>query len=188
VKFVAKIMFYGILYVDRKINSLSTVCAFGGVVFLRTLFVYCSGDEDINSLCRESAFKKKSAKAVQLASCSSKLFLLHCIANKGKNEADFFDCNVRVEEYDRIIIACDEFMGELPPAVTAFVSNNSFRYKAVDCIVFGEGRSINKASDSIKMKVALSGGTVRSCICLSSRKIKREGEDLLFSVRHRIAV
>ncbi len=155
---------------------------------MRTLFVYCSGDEDISSLCRESAFKEKSAKAVQLAGCSSKLFLLHSLANKNKSEQPFFNCDVQVENYERIIIACDEFMGEVPPAVSAFVNSNSFRYKTVDCIIFGEGRSINKASDSLKMKVALSGGTVRNCICLSSRKIKREGEDLLFSVRHRIAV
>lgn len=155
---------------------------------MKTLFVYCSDDEDISALCKESAFKKKSAKAVQLASCSSKLFLLHSLANKNKAEQPAFNCDVQVENYERIIIACDEFIGEIPPAVATFVNNNDFRYKNVDCIVFGEGRGVNKAKDSLKMKVALSGGTVRNCICLSSRKIKREGEDLLFSVRHRIAI
>jgi hypothetical protein len=110
------------------------------------------------------------------------------MSNKNKSEASFFDCSVQAASFDRIIIACDEFLGEIPPAVTSFISNNNFRYKIVDCIVFGEGRSINRAKDSLKMKVALSGGTVRNCVCLSSRKIKAEGEDLFFSVRHRIAV
>ena len=186
-KSVAKNMICGILHIDEIEVCSAIICAFGGA-HLKTLFVYCAGDEDINSLCRESAFKKKSARAVQLASCSSKLFLLHCLGNKNKGEASFFDCGVQVENFERIIIACDEFLGELPPAVTSFISNNNFRYKTVDCIVFGEGRSINRAKDSIKVKVALSGGTVRNCVCLSSRKIKAEGEDLLFSVRHRIAV
>ncbi len=186
-KFVAKKLIYGILYIDKIQGCSATICALGGAR-LKTLFVYCAGDEDINSLCRESAFKKKSAKAVQLASCSSKLFLLHCLGNKNKGEASFFNCGVQVENFERIIIACDEFLGEIPPAVISFIGNNDFRYKTVDCIVFGEGRSINRAKDSIKMKVALSGGTVRNCVCLSSRKIKAEGEDLLFSVRHRIAV
>lgn len=155
---------------------------------MKTLFVYCAGDEDIISLCRESAFKKKSAKAVQLVGCSSKLFLLHCFSNKNKVEQPFLNCHVQVAEFERIIIACDELVGEIPPAVTAFIGKNDFRYKTVDCIVFGQGRSVNRAKDSLKMKVALSGGTVRNSICLSSRKIKAEGEDLLFSVRHRIAV
>ena len=156
---------------------------------MKTLFVYCSDDETVNSLCRESAFKRRDAYAVQLTSFSSKSLVsryLNALRNKkGMSTKDY---GVSIEDFDRIIIACDELVGEISPEVSMFIQSNDFRYKLVDCIVFGEGRCVKKAKDSLRMKLSLSGGTVRNCVNVSSKELKREDEDLLFSVRHRMAV
>ena len=91
-------------------------------------------------------------------------------------------------DFDRIIIACDEFAGEVSPEITDFIKSNNFRYKNVDCIVFGDGRGARRAKDILKVKISLSGGTVRNCVSVSSKELKKEEEDILFSVRHRLAV
>lgn len=155
---------------------------------MKTLFVYSSDDDAINSLCRESAFKKRDAKALQLTTFSEKSFLsryLGAVRGKGNPSKDY---GVDFNEFDRIIIACDEFAGEISPEIADFIKGNDFRYKNVDCIVFGDGRSAKRAKDALKIKISLSGGTVRNCVNISSRELKKEEEDLLFSVRHRLVV
>ncbi len=152
-----------------------------------TLFVYCSDDEAINSLCRESAFKKKDAQTLQLVARTSKSFLQRCL-NFGTRHNSFSDYDINMADFDRIIIACDEFAGGISSELCDFIKANSFRYKNVDCIVFGEGRGVKKAQDFLKVQISLSGGTVRNCLCVSSKELKREDEDLLFSVRHRLVV
>lgn len=154
---------------------------------MSTLFVYCSGDEAINSLCRESAFKNRETQTVQISSYSRRSFLNRFFGNHYRHTS-FSDYDVDVMSFDRIIIACDEFAGEISSEVRDFISTNNFRYKNVDCIVFGEGRGAKKAQDSLKVQVSLSGGTVRKCLCVSSKELKREEEDLLFSVRHRLVI
>ncbi len=156
---------------------------------METLFVYCSADESLNSLCRESAFKRRDARMLELRGDSQRSFL--------KKLVDFFcikqdssACAIEggVSHFDRIIIACDEFAGELPSEIRAFIKNNDFRYKTVDCMIFGTGKRAMRAKDNLKVIVSLSGGTVRSALSVSPRELKREDEDILFSLRHRIAV
>jgi hypothetical protein len=79
-------------------------------------------------------------------------------------------------------------MGEIPPEISAFITKNNLRYKTIDCIVFGDGRSAERAKDSLRVRVSLSGGTVRNVVSISRRELKYEEEDVLFSVRHRLAV
>lgn len=155
---------------------------------MKTLFVYCSDDAAINSLCRESAFKKKDAKSLQLTSFSRKSLLSRCLGATKSDAPSHKDCTVDINDFERVIIACDEFAGIILPEVVDFIKDNNFRYKNVDCIVFGEGRSVKKAKDYLKVCISLSGGTVRNCVSVSAREIKRQDEDLLFSVRHRLAV
>lgn len=156
---------------------------------MKTLFVYCSDDEAINSLCRESAFKRPDAHAVQLTSFSGKSLISRYLnVSHNKKEMRCKDYGLSINDFDRIIIACDEFVGEISPEVSLFIKSYDFRYKLVDCIVFGEGRCAKKAKDILKMQLSLSGGTVRNCVNVSSKELKREEEDLLFSVRHRMAI
>ena len=154
---------------------------------MKTLFVYCSNDDAVNSLCRESAFKKRDAQTLQLTSFSEKSVLSRYLGiNRRKHS--LCDYGVDIESFDRIIIACDEFGGEISPEVSDFIGTNNFRYKNVDCIVFGDGRFARKAKDTLKVKISLSGGTVRNCVNVSAKELKREEEDLLFSVRHRLVI
>ena len=155
---------------------------------MKTRFVYCSDDAAINSLCRESAFKKRDAKSLQLTSFSRKSLLSRCLGATKSDVPSHKDSTVDINDFERVIIACDEFAGIISPEVVDFIKGNNFRYKNVDCIVFGEGRSAKKAKDSLKVCISLSGGTVRNCVSVSAREIKRQDEDLLFSVRHRLAV
>ena len=156
---------------------------------LKTLFVYCSEDDTINSLCRESAFKKSEAESLQLSSCSGKtLFSRYLDAVRSRSSVITKDYAVDFNDYDRIIIACDEFAGEVSPEMSVFIKSNDFRYKNVDCIVFGDGRGALRAKDGLKVRISLSGGTVRNCVSVSTKKLKKEEEDLLFSIRHRLAI
>ncbi len=156
---------------------------------MKTLFIYCSDDEAVNSLCNESAFKKEKTKALPLYRDNSEsTFKRYFGVNRARRYTCSGDYGVDINEFDKIIIACDEYLGSIPPEVTAFISKNDMRYKHIDCIVFGIGRNAKKATDTLKNRVSLSGGTVRSCVSISPREIKREEEDVLFSVRHRLAV
>ncbi len=156
---------------------------------MKTLFVYCSSDDAINSLCRESAFKRQETQLLELEGFSGKSALRKFIDCK-KDSRNSYVHSVKKDtyEFDRIILACDELAGEISPVVSDFIRNNDFRYKTVDCIVFGTGKTAKKAEDNLKIKVSLSGGTVRSCVNVSRYELKKEQEDILFSLRHRMAV
>ena len=69
-----------------------------------------------------------------------------------------------------------------------FIRQNDLRFKNIICLVFGEGRSTKKAGDALRTEVSLSGGTVNCVISVSARALKREAEDVLFYVRHRLHV
>ena len=156
---------------------------------MKTLFVKCSDDELINSLCNESALKTGEAKSLCL--CGEKersSFSRYFGINRVRRYSSVGSYGVDVSSFEKVIIACDEYMGEIPPEVSAFITKSDMRYKAIDCIVFADGRNARKAKDSLKVRVSLSGGTVRNCVSISKAEAKKEAEDILFSVRHRLAV
>lgn len=156
---------------------------------MKTLFVYCSDDDTINALCNESALRKRDTKALSLSCSGSKTHLSRYfeIARSRKNYR-YSGYDIDIADYDKIIFACDEVLGEIPSEISAFIEKNDLRYKNIDCIVFGDGRGVNRALDSLRVRISLSGGTARSVVGVSAREIKREDEDILFSVRHRLVV
>ncbi len=156
---------------------------------MKTLFVYCSEDEFINSLCNESALKKKDTKSLSLCGIKEKsTFSRYFGINRVRRFSYVGDYGIDLNEFEKVILACDEYLGEIPPELSAFISRNDLRYKDIDCIVFGNGRNAKKATDTIKNRVSLSGGTVRNSVSVSVRELKNQAEDILFSVRHRLAV
>ncbi len=156
---------------------------------MNTLFVYCAGDEIIKSLCRESSFKRKDTHIIEVDGFSAKSPFKRLLETKKDKQNRYFSNNIAcVDGFDRIILACDEIAGEIPPGIAEFIKGTDFRYKTVDCVIFGNGKFASRAGDSLKIKVSLSGGTVRCCFCISPKEIKKEEEDILFSLRHRLAV
>ena len=93
-----------------------------------------------------------------------------------------------LNDYETVILATDESFGNIAPAMKVFIRQNDLRFKNIICLVFGEGRSQEKASDALRTEVSLSGGTANCVISVSQRALKREAEDLLFYVRHCIHV
>lgn len=160
---------------------------FGGVA-LKTLFVYCSADDILNALCKESVRNKADTYAIELDGDFDKSpFSRYFGINRAKRSCGEYR-NIDVEQFDKIILACDEYMGEVPPEMCAFINDNNLRYKVIDCLVLGDGRGCRKAIDALRVRVSLSGGTVRNAIGISAKELKKESEDILFSVRHRMAV
>lgn len=156
---------------------------------MKTLFVYCTEDELINSLCNESALKKNETKSLSLCGVKEKsTFSRYFGVNRVRRFSCAGDYGIDLNDFDKVIFACDEYLGEIPPELSAFISKNDLRYKDIDCIVFGNGRNAKRATDAIKIRVSLSGGTVRNSINVSVRELKNQAEDILFSVRHRLAV
>lgn len=155
---------------------------------MKTLFVYCSSDDILNALCKESARKKADTYAYELnGEIDKSIFSRYFGATRARSVNSRYS-DVDIADYEKIIFACDEYMGELPPEMSAFITSNNLRYKVIDCIVLGDGRGCRRAIDTLRVKVSLSGGTVRNAIGISAKELKRESEDLLFSVRHRMAV
>lgn len=156
---------------------------------MKTLFVYCSDDDTLNALCNESALKKRDTKALELSRNSSKTsFGRYFGINRPRRYSNVGGYDIDVGDFDKIIFACDEYMGEIPPEISAFIAKNDLRYKDIDCLVFGDGKFARKAIDSLRVQISLSGGTARNAVSVSVKEIKREAEDVLFSVRHRLAV
>ena len=156
---------------------------------MKTLFVYCSDDDAINALCNESALRKRDTKAFCLSCGSSKLHLnRYFSAARAHKSFCYSGYDIDIAQYDKIILACDEYLGEIPAEIVAFIEKNDLRYKHIECIVFGDGRGVKRALDSLKVHISLAGGTARSAVSVSAREIKREDEDILFSVRHRLVV
>ena len=158
-------------------------------VYLKTLFVYCSDDDTINALCNESALRKLDTVALELSNCTRKsTFKRYFGIDRTRRGYYYAGYDVEIEKFDKIIFACDEYMGEIPPEISAFIRKHELRYKEIDCIVFGDGKNARKAKDNLRVRVSLSGGTVRNTISVSAKELKREEEDVFFSVRHRLAV
>ncbi len=156
---------------------------------MKTLFVYCSDDDTINTLCNESALRKRDTKALSLSCGSGKSPLSRYLGvARSRKSFCYSGYDIDITEYEKIIFACDECLGEIPSQISAFIEKNDLRYKNIDCIVFGDGRGVNRALDSLRVRISLSGGTARSVVGVSAREIKREDEDILFSVRHRLVV
>lgn len=151
--------------------------------------MYCSDDDTVNSLCSESVLKKRDTVALELTTSTKKsAFSRYFGINRARKFSSVGGYDVDIAEYDKIIFACDEYMGEIPPEMSAFITKHELRYKEIDCIVFSDGKSARKAKDCLRVRISLSGGTVRNIVSVSMKEIKREEEDVLFSVRHRLAV
>lgn len=155
---------------------------------LKTLFVYCSEDDTVNALCKESVRKAKNTVALEIGVFSKKSFFSRFGSSKSQKFTASANYDIDFDAFDKIIFACDEFFGEIPSELSAFIKKHEMRYKDIDCIVFGDGRNVRKATDVLRVQVALSGGTVRSAVGVSVKELKRGDEDVLFSVRHRFAV
>ncbi len=156
---------------------------------MKTLFVFCSDDDTINALCNESALRKRDTKSLSLNCPSNKSHLSRYFSvARGRKNYRYSGYDVDITDFDKIIFACDEVLGEIPSELAAFIEKNDLRYKDIDCIVFGDGRGVGRALDSLRVRISLSGGTARSAVAVSAREIKREEEDILFSVRHRLVV
>ena len=155
---------------------------------MKTLFVFCSDDDTINALCNESALRNRSTKSLSLGRGTKNHFSRYLDFARNRKAFCYSGYDVDITEYDKIIFACDEVLGEIPSEISAFIEKNDLRYKNIDCIVFGDGRGLTRALDSLRVHISLSGGTARSVVGVSAKEIKREDEDILFSVRHRLVV
>ena len=155
---------------------------------MKKLLVHCSYDDEISSLCRRSGRNDSETDVLELRefSASSRM---GCKINalKGKGSKGLAK-NIELTEYDTVILACEEWVGAVPSAMSAFIENSNLRYKNVVCIVFGNGVFAKKAADYLRVKVSLSGGTVQNAITVPVKPLKTCEEDVLFYVRHKLAV
>ena len=158
------------------------------MLLLKKLLVHCSYDEEISSLCRKSGRVDSNADILELREFSSST-RMGCKLNALKRKSGRATRrNVELDEYEAVIIACEEWMGAVPSPVSSFIENSNLRYKNVICIVFGNGAFAKKAEDYLRVKVSLSGGTVQNAITVPVKTLKTCDEDILFYVRHKLAV
>ena len=154
---------------------------------MKNLLVYCSYDDEIGSLCRKSGRDDGATDVIELRELSAST-RVGCKINSLKGKGRSLKRFIELDEYETVIIACQEWMGAVPVAVSSFIENSDLRNKKVVCIVFGNGAFAKKASDYLRVKVSLSGGTVRNAITVPGKSLKTCDEDVLFYVRHKLAV
>lgn len=180
--FVIYVLYYILLYYLSDV----TISCIRGVV-LKTLLVHCSGDENVAELCRKSA--ARDIDVLELRELSNSSSLVKKISNFcGRAAGVPGSYDNRVEDYDKIIIACDGCLGGVYPVVNAFIEKHDLRAKDVSCVVFGEGLIAKRASDALRVCVSLSGGTIRRVVSVPRRSFVRDEEALLYYVRHEMVV
>lgn len=155
---------------------------------MKKLLVHCSYDEDVSYLCRCSGGDECDVDALELYALSGSSRMGSRLGALRGKVPDIKFRGYDLSGYDTVVLACDEWMGGVIPAMGTFIRQNELRGKNVVCIVFGNGAFAKKAADSLKVMVSLSGGTVRNSITVSKKGFKNCEEDLLFYVRHRLAV
>lgn len=155
---------------------------------MKKLLVHCSYDEDVSYLCRCSGADDCDVDVLELYDSSSSSRMGTRLGALRGRDAKIRLRNADLSEYDTVILASDEWMGGVCPAMSAFIKQNELRFKNVVCIVFGNGVFATKAADSLRVMVSLSGGTVRNAITVSKKGFKNCDEDLLFYVRHKLVV
>jgi len=153
---------------------------------LKTLLVHFSNDNEVKELCSRS--ESHDIDVLELRDLSRKSFFTSHLGTKRTSSIRLKGYDVDLNDYDTVILATDESFGNIAPAMKVFIRQNELRFKNVICLVFGEGRSIKKAGDALRTEVSLSGGTVNCVISVSARALKREAEDVLFYIRHRLHV
>lgn len=163
-----------------------TISCIWGVI-LKTLLVHCSGDETVAELCRKSAARDIDVLELrELSNSSAFVKKINNFCGRAAGVPGGYDN--RVEDYDKIIIACDGCLGGVYPVVNAFIEKHDLRAKDVSCVVFGEGFIAKRASDALRVCVSLSGGTVRRIVSVPRRSFVRDEEALLYYVRHEMAL
>ncbi len=153
---------------------------------MKTLLVHFSYDNEVKELCSRS--ESKDIDVLELRDLSRKTFFGNLLGTKKPSAIRLKGYDIDLNEYDNVIVATDETFGNIAPAMKVFIRQNDLRYKNIICLVFGEGRSTKRAADALRTEISLSGGTANCVVSVSTRAFKKEAEDLLFYVRHRIHV
>jgi hypothetical protein len=159
---------------------------FAGGVSLKTLLVHFSNDNEVKYLCSRS--ESQDIDVLELRDLSKKSFFKMYFGTNNTSSIRLRGYDVDLDDYDTVILATDENFGKIAPPMKVFIRQNNLRFKNIVCLVFGEGRLQKKAGDALRTEVSLSGGTAGCVISVSTRAFKREAEDLLFYVRHRLHV
>lgn len=153
---------------------------------MRTLLLYAAEDENIRELCRKSG--AGSITAVEIRDLGGASTVKKWVDGIKGKDTGISGVGVDLNGFDSVILAADSRFGMLSPAMQTFIRHNDFRMKQVSCIVFGEGKLVFRAEDSFRTCLSLSGGTPRNVISVPTRQFKRDEEDMLYYVRHRISV
>lgn len=153
---------------------------------MKTLLVYYSEDERIKSLCRKSESKKIATCELRDLSGSSLFKRKLSVITGGHSSVS--ECNFDLNEFDSVIFASDGMFGGLAPAMISFIKTADLHNKKVYGVVFGDRKSAQRATDTFRTSVSLSGGTAEAVVTVPVKAFKRCEEDVICFVRHRIAV
>lgn len=153
---------------------------------MKTLLIYYSEDEGIKSLCRKS--KSKKIVTCELRELSGSSSLKRKISAITGGHSCVSECVYDLNEFDSVIFASDGRFGGLAPAMISFIKTADLRNKKIYGVVFGDRRSAQRATDTFRTSVSLSGGTAEAVVTVPVKAFKRYDEDVLCYVRHKMTV
>lgn len=167
------------------LRPLLTNSIFWGVS-VKTLLIYYSEDDSVSALCRKSA--SKSISVCELRELSGLSYIKRLFNSLKGLPAPVSSCTYDLNDFESVILASDGRFGGLSPEMKSFIKNVKLQNKKVYCVIFGDGKKAKRAEDDFRTCVSLSGATVQKAVTVSSRAFKRDEEDVLYYMRHKIKI
>ena len=153
---------------------------------MKTLLIYYSEDEYVSALCRKSA--SKDISVCELRELSGLSFIKRFFNSLKGVRAPVSSCSYDLNGFESVILASDGRFGGLSPEMKSFIKDIKLQNKKVYCVIFGDGKTAKRAEDDFRTGVSLSGATVQKVVTVSSRAFKRDEEDVLYYMRHKVKI
>lgn len=148
---------------------------------MKTLLVYYSNQESIRSLCEDSA-REGEVDVLELRERYDRSVLSAAtvgayLAARGLgSRIDSFE--IDLDAYDTIILTAPVWSGSPAPAVNAFLHRANLRGREVAGLLLYEGRRAGKATETLRERVRLAGGSCRDVVCVSAKELREKNCDM----------
>lgn len=153
---------------------------------MKTLLIYYSDDELVCSLCRKSASRELSV--CELHELSGLSYFKRFLNSIKGAKVPVSSCGYDLNEFDCVILAADGRIAGLSPEMRSFLKGVTLKNKRVYCVIFGDVKRSRRAEDDFRTAVSLSGATVQRAVTVPVKAFKRDDEDMMYFIRHKVRV
>ena len=142
-----------------------------------TLFVYYSENDEIRALCEQSRMDGTVTRELLEGYDRSPAYVATIGAYSamcGKSSA-IEKLDIDISEFDTVVVASPVWAGCPVPAVNAFLRSTDLRGKSVYGLLFGKGVGSVLASDTLRKRITLAGGSCEGVVSIPKEEFRRKG-------------